>query len=182
MPAIANPNASRPYDMAPDTAQPRPSDPQQPSVGVRLSTTMHRTALTRELAHGALPGQSAELARRAHQLTSERRRRSLARAMRRAIAEAHRPPLARARLNMIRRSAVLEAEEAINAMTDRLNSPAPVRAEGMAMAELMLTNVEPSPLYNSTEPGTLRRQIGLATAAMDDVPESSRSHEFALVA
>jgi hypothetical protein len=182
MPAIADPFASHPHDLAPDTARRQRSAVEAPSVRVRLRTAVQRTALTRALAHGALETGSPELALRAQQLTSERHRRSVARAMRRTIAEAYRPPLARARLTLIRRSAVLEAEEAINAMIDRVNGSLPVRTEGMAMAELILNNAEQSPLYNSTGPGTLLRQIRLATAAMDDVPESSRSHEFALTA
>jgi hypothetical protein len=143
---------------------------------------VRRTALTRALAHGSLPGQSPELGLRAQQLTSGRHRRSLARALRRTIAQAHRPPLARARMSLVRRSAVLEAQDAIQAMIDRLSAQVSVQAEGMAMAELILNNAERSPLYNFSVPGTLRRHVRRATAAMDDTPQSSRSHEFALAA
>jgi len=43
----------------------------------------------------------------------------------------------------------------------------------------ILTNVDGnSPLYNASEPGTLRRMIRGATAALDAQP--ARSHEFVL--
>ena len=120
---------------------------------------------------------SDALALRAGQLTSKRNRRSLARAMRRTIDEAHKPPMARSRVVIIRRGAVLEAEDAIKAMIARLRSPQPLQAKGLAIAERILTNADHSPLYNRSEPGALRRQISLATAAMS-VADASQSHEF----
>ena len=100
--------------------------------------------------------------------------------MRRTIAEAHKPAMTRSRIVIIHRAAVLEAEDAIAAMIDRLTSPEPVRAEGMAIAERILTNADRSPLYNPSEPGSLRRVVKLATEAME--PRESQSHESPIAA
>ena len=48
----------------------------------------------------------------------------------------------------------------------------------MAMLEWILTSADRSPLYNTSEPGSLRRMIRAATSALDAHP--SRSHEFDL--
>ena len=71
------------------------------------------------------------------------------------------------RVPLIRRGAVLDAQGAIGTMIERLDSPRPVCAEGMAMVEQIITNADCSPLYNASEPRTLRRQILVATQALD---------------
>jgi hypothetical protein len=147
---------------------------------LRIRTARHRSELTRALAEGADPNARRDLALRAAQLTSDRSRRALVRSLRRAIADAHDPLLTRLRAVIIRRSAVLEAQSAIDAMIERLDSPVPLRAEGMAVAERILTNAERSPLYNRSEPGELRRAIRVATEALDPAP--AESHEFPLAA
>ena len=65
-------------------------------------------------------------------------------------------------------------------MIDRLTSPEPVRAQGMAIAERVLTNVDRSPLYNRSELGSLRRVVKLATKAIE--PRESQSHESPIAA
>jgi hypothetical protein len=177
MPVIANcPRARR--DDGPSGDSPRvgfgATVPR--SIFPRLRVAVERRALTRELSEGVDPASSPERSVRAVQLTSRRTRRQLARTLRRAIGEAHRPPMTRSRIVIIRRAAVLDAEDALNVMVDRLGSPEPVRAEGMAIAERILTDAEWSPLYNPAEPGALRRLVRVATAAMGtrDWP----THEF----
>ncbi|MFZ0216012.1 MAG: hypothetical protein WAM30_08740 [Candidatus Dormiibacterota bacterium] len=76
------------------------------------------------------------------------------------------------RVIIIKRAAVLEAQDAINAMIARLNSPEPVLAEGIAIGERMLSNAVESPLYNSAEPGALRRVVLVATEALDSFPRA----------
>jgi hypothetical protein len=170
MPPIANPNGTRPFDAPTDTFRDRPvTDWRSRSLGVRFRTALQREALTLALAEGADPGTRPELALRAAQLTSDRTRKALARTMRRTIAEAHKPPMTRSRIVIVRRGAVLDAEDAINAMIARLGLR-PVRAQGMAIAERIVTNADQSPLYNPSEPGALRRVIGVATAAMEGAP------------
>jgi len=148
------------------------------SAALHARVAMKRDALTRELAAGAPPELSPELGLRASQLVSPRARRQVARTWRGTLKEAHQPPLARAYFSIIRRRAVINAEEAINALIARLTSGRPVAPEGMARLYRLMTDGMESPLYAPAEPGTLRRQIILATQAMD--PE--RPEELALAA
>jgi Mg2+/Co2+ transporter CorC len=150
------------------------------STTLRLRGAVHRSKLTHQLARGADPLATDELAHRARQLIGERNRKMLARSLRRTIVEAHRPAMTRARMVIINRVAALEAQKAIEGMIERLVSPHPVRAKGMALLERILSNADRSPLYNSSESGALRRTIRAATAALDG--ESAESHEFALAA
>jgi hypothetical protein len=143
---------------------------------LRVATAVHRPRLTRELAAGISPEASDELALRARQLTSTRHRRTLARTLRGLLTEAHEPMPIRARVVIIRRGAVLEAEGAILEVIHRLASPRPVRAQGMAAVERILTEAEQSPLYNRCEPGTLRRDVLVALRELE--PDPSFGHEF----
>jgi hypothetical protein len=142
------------------------------SLVMRMRVAASRDRLTRELAEGTEPGSSPERGLRAAQLTSDRRRKQLARTLRRTISEAHQPGLTRSRVVIINRAQVVDAEHAINAMVARLGYAEPVRAEGMAIAQRILTNADSSPLYNSAEAGALRRQMLVATAALDTASRS----------
>lgn len=137
------------------------------SLAVRTRVAGSRGRLTRELAEGAEPGSSPERALRAAQLTSSRARKRLRRTLCSTISEAHHPRLARSRAVIINRAQVLDAEDAINAMVARLAYGKPVRAEGMAIAERLLTNADASPLYDAAEAGALRREVLAATEALD---------------
>ena len=176
MPAIADPYRARPYVERADTIRDHDPERRTYSLRIRIRTALHRDELTRALAEGLDPNRRAELSLRAAQITGARSRRTLARAMRRTIAEAHKPPMTRSRIVITDRRAVLDAEDTIQAMINRLTSREPVRAEGMAIAERILTNAERSPLHNPSEPGSLRRAITHATAALDTSPQ--RSHEL----
>ena len=179
MPTIATPQNRLPYDAPTDDARPRDSRAgRSHSLLVRTRVGIHRGDLTRALAEGTDPTSRPELALRAAQLTGKRSRRTLARTLRRTIAEAHQPAMTRARVVIIRRGEVLNAELAITAMIERLESPEPVRPEGMALTERLLTNADHSPLYNPAEPGTLRQLVLAATAVMG--PGPAQSHEFAI--
>jgi hypothetical protein len=171
MPAIVNPNRGRPYEARSDEfshtdyrAAPAPS------VTLRIRTALHRSELTRALSAGADAAARPELELRAAQLTSSRNRKALARTLRRTVAEAHKPAATRARVVIIERAAVLDAEDAFAAMIGRLCAPAPVRAEGMAILERMLRNADRSPLYTPGEKGALGRLIRTAIAAMEPRP------------
>ena len=177
------PTMGQPYRGWPDTA-PNESTPEGArgsrarSLGTQLRATVHREKLTRALAEGADPKASAELALRARQLTSERNRRMLERSLRGVIAEAHGRRMTHARA-IIDRRAALDAEAAIMEMIERLGGPSPVQPQGMALLTRILTNADgSSPLYNASEPGTLRRMVRSATAALD--VHAAPSHEFAL--
>lgn len=146
----------------PDAVPPSPRP-----LPLRTRVYVHRHGLTHALARGERPATRPELALRAAQLTSPRNRRGLARTLRRAVDDAHRPPTHPFGMALIRRKAVLEAKPAIQALIDRLENCTEVEAEGMAMADEIITNANRSPLYNASEPGTLRRQIRVATAALE---------------
>ena len=137
------------------------------SAALRMRVAMKRDALTRELAAGAPPELSPELALRAAQLVSPRKRRQFARTWQATLKEVHQPPLARAYYSIVRRGAVIDAEDAINALIARLTAGQPVAARGMASLNRVMTDGMDSPLYTPAEPGALRRQIILATEAMD---------------
>jgi hypothetical protein len=140
------------------------------SLRLRMTVAARRNALTQELADGANPASSPERALRASQLTSERRRRQMIRTLNRTLAEAHRPSVTRALAALVNRRAVLDAEDAIQAMIERLRSPEPVTVKGMALAERIITDGVSSPLYGRAEPGTLRRLVLIATAELDPSP------------
>jgi hypothetical protein len=65
-------------------------------------------------------------------------------------------------------------------MIERLRSPEPVRAQGMALADRILTNADGSPLYNASETGTLRLEIRDAAAALEADP--AWSHQLPIAA
>jgi hypothetical protein len=136
-------------------------------LGLRIRVWAKRDALDRELAAGAPASLSPELALHASQLVSDRRRRQLAGTFRRAIRDAHQPALSRSRFSIVRRRAVIDAEGSIDALIGRLTDAAPVAVEGMARLERLITDGISSPLYNAAEPGTLRREIMVATEALD---------------
>jgi hypothetical protein len=151
--------------------QPRTQEPPR-SLSVRAFVATHRRSLTRELSDGANPASSPGLTLRADQLTSERRRRSLARALRRTVHEALHPLPRRASFGLARRGAVIDAQDAIDILVKRLRSPEPIAAEGAALIERMLSDGAWSPLYNTAAPGALRRLVVMATAALE--PSVSR--------
>jgi hypothetical protein len=142
------------------------------SLALSMRVAASRTRLTRALAEGADPGSSPELAVRAAQLTSGRARKRLVRTLRHTISEAQHPKPIRYRVVIINRAAALDAADAINAMIERLSYAEPARAQGLAIAEQMLTNVDHSPLYNSAAPGALRQLVLEATEALDQAPHA----------
>ena len=163
MPTIASPEAGLQFHRRSadaDAAAPR-------SIALRMRVAVKREALTRELAAGADPASSPERALCAAQLISDRRRRQLARTLRHTISEARRPPLSRSRVVIIDRRGVLEAQAAIEALIERLDSPEPVAPQAMAIATRIACDAESSPLFNPVEPGTLQRQVRVATAALE---------------
>jgi hypothetical protein len=147
--------------------RPRDDHAVRRSLPLRIWVAINRDALTRELATGAPAAASSELTLRAAQLSSRRFRRRLAGTWRQTTKEARQPALHFAYTPIIRRRAVIDADDAINALIVRLSNNEPVAAEGMAMLDRLTTDGASSPLYVAAEPGTLRRQLMVATEAMD---------------
>jgi hypothetical protein len=149
------------------------------TLALRIKVAVKGDALLRELAAGAPPALSPELALRASKLVNDRLRRHLARALRRAIRDAHQPVTTRSRISIVDREAVIDAEVAIEALIARLSSRQRVATHGVAMVERLITDGVASPLYNRARPGTLRRQVLAATIALELEPERD---EFPLAA
>ena len=141
--------------------------PSDGPLALRLRVAVKRDALNRELANGAAPARSPELALRASQLVSDHERRKVANGWRRALRDAHRPATTRSTASIVHRRAVIEAEDAIDGLIARLTDADPIAADGMALVERLMTDGVSSPLYNTAEPGTLRRQVMVATEALD---------------
>jgi hypothetical protein len=178
MPAMVDPFGARPFAGPREPNLNVASHGRAGSMRLRIRTAVHRAELTRALAEGVDPDKTSELALRARMLTRPRNRRALARSLRRTLGEAQKPALTRVRLSIIDRRAVLDAEGEITEMIERLNGPSPVRAQGMALLERLLTNADRSPLYNTAGQGKLRRAIRVADGALDAHP--AQSHEFDL--
>jgi hypothetical protein len=150
------------------------------SLRLRVRVAARRDRLNRELADNADPHSSPELALRASQLTSDRRRKQLARTLSGFVEDANHPRLTRPPVVTINRAAVRDAEDAIITMITRLDDAEPVDPRGMAIAERIITDGADSPLYRYGQPGALRALVLTATAALDSSPAAS--HEWPLAA
>ena len=179
MPPLVDPYGARPYDHAPSPTDGPATEDRMGLLWLHIRTALHRADVTRALADGADPHASRELSLRARQLTGRRHRTALARSLQRTLAEARQPMMVRAPVVIINRTAVLAAEQAIAVTVARLRSQIPVRAQGMALLERLLTNADHSPLYNPSAPGVLLRMIRVAAVALD---AETDSHEFVLTA
>lgn len=137
------------------------------SVGLRVRVAAKRDELDRALAAGVDPAAGPELAFRAGRLVRERDRRGLAGCLRLVIAQADGSPwLTRASSREIRRGEILADRPSLVSLIERLESPRPVVAEGVAIAERLLTNLH-SPLFDWAEPGTIKRLACRAVSAME---------------
>jgi hypothetical protein len=132
---------------------------------VRLSVLLHRLTLDRELAAGADPDSSPQLALRATQLTGGRSRRRLADGLGRLLVDARRPgalsSAVHPRANLIRSEAVLDA------LQRRLRSDERLSPKGLAMLHRMLTDMG-SPLYAAADGYELSSVLRLVAASMTD--------------
>lgn len=135
----------------------------RPSTSLRLKVAIGRDALDAALAQGADINARPELALRAAQLQHLRHRRTLARTLRRVVAEAcgPRPPV-RATAVIIARPQIRAQRDDLLALADRLESPQPTRAVGVAIVQRLITDAIRSPLYVESDPRTLQ---GLARDA-----------------
>jgi hypothetical protein len=110
------------------------------AVWLRLRVSLFRNRLTRRLADGADSVESRELALRARQLTAPRMRRSIASSFEDVVARARRTgPLLTSQVPIDRKK-VQAASRELEELAGRLRSPEPVRAQGVALALLLLTD------------------------------------------
>ncbi|HLY36211.1 MAG TPA: hypothetical protein VKU35_05835 [Candidatus Limnocylindria bacterium] len=130
----------------------------------RLSARFQTWRLDGLLARGASPDSTPALSLRARTLVGQRTRVEVARALRRVQRDARRGhgpldptiPICRAR--------VLECQEQVDELVERLTQPGPVQARGVALARLLVVDGS-GPLY--ARPGvSLERTIEAAIQAL----------------
>jgi hypothetical protein len=124
----------------------------------RIMVRARAVALDGELARGHPPEASARLALRAQQLVRMRSRRDLADGIRRL--------LARAASATVRWERVRAAAGEFQALADRLLSPAPLPARGVAQARVLLGDGA-GPLYSRTSRDDLRARVAEAVRMLD---------------
>jgi hypothetical protein len=136
-----------------------------PTLALRARTWLRRRQLDDRLAHGADPRCDRELELRAHRICSKANCRRLARALMRVMHDAHHPaPLIGPQVR-VRRAAIRDCAEDIEALIRRLGDGEPVDPRGIALTDRLLTDGE-SPLYqNNGQP--LRYAIRSARLALD---------------
>ena len=137
--------------------------PRSPLLAARV--LLQRSSLRRALAAGADPESSAQLARRAEQLTSLRRRRALAAALNRALREAEAPPAPFTAAVPVRRREIRKTRDEIEQLARDLLAPGEVRPRGVVLVQNMLTHGE-SPLFTASPDGALQRAVRQARSAL----------------
>jgi hypothetical protein len=103
-------------------------------------------------------------ARRVRRLTKDHTRARLAGGLERALADAESGAPRLGAAVPVQRAAVLRCRDDLLTVTERLRSPAPVYAQGVAMIGELLTDAG-SPLYQSD--GDLRAVLEAAILALD---------------
>jgi hypothetical protein len=132
----------------------------------RVSTRLHADRIDLELARGASPDTSVELALRARALTSRRSRRGLAGGLRRVVDQAESPSIAAIVGIPVNRSRVLGATAEIEELRAALLARGPVGVQGVAQTKALLTHGW-GELYNRQRSDTLAPVIRRAIDALD---------------
>jgi len=133
----------------------------------RLLTALHSWRLDHDLAAGASPEASAQLALRGLRLVRLKERRALARSLRRLLEEAGRPqPRLFRSASPIRADRVAQVHAELARLEERLLTPGPVSAQGMAQVNVLLTDGT-GPLYQHGGCEVLRRRVLEAINALD---------------
>ena len=131
--------------------------PGPPGLGLRLYVALFRPSLDRALARGEDPVTRRALAMRAGQLVSARGREHVVVALERAVAAA-RAPRAFTAAVAPNPTTVLSNRSALLDLIDRLRSPEPVAATGVARL-LVLLRDGCSPLYSPARPDLLAGEL-----------------------
>jgi hypothetical protein len=136
----------------------------------RLAARWRRYGLDGALAGHAVAPARAGLVLRARTLAEPAVRGALGRQLRGIVDDARRgqaPPRVRICPN---RSDVLAAAQELDALADRLLSPDPVAAQGVAQVRLLLT-VGTGPLYRRGAAGDVRAALTRALACLHSAPD-----------
>ena len=149
-------------------AVPARSAPHRPGLAL-LWARLRAFSLDRDLREGAPTWQSPTHAVRSLQLTSDRRRRRLARSLERLLEAAEQPrALFSGAVVPPRRDQVRGAKPVIGEIVERLRCPGPVAAKGMVMLRDLLADGS-GPCYAKIRPDALNCQL-LVVSEMLDVP------------
>jgi hypothetical protein len=123
--------------------------------------------LDRDLAAGTSPDATTLLALRAQFLVCPVVRRRLARTIAAIIAEAAGPPARPGRMRVpVRRGSVRDAADVLQALVDRLLTPGPLPARGVAQVQRILTDGS-GPLYYPCAGVQLRSTVQDALDALE---------------
>ena len=129
-----------------------------PRMPASWSAWLHAARLDDALVRGASPAATAELAARARQVSTRRRRCRIAKGLNLSVHRSAQPatwPARTARVGVVREAAT-EARPALERLARRLLSPAPPAPAGVVLARRLLTDGV-GPLYvPSPVSGTLR--------------------------
>jgi hypothetical protein len=131
----------------------------------RLLVRWRSFRLDRDLADGALPDATMELALRARTLVGMPTRRGLARSVRHMLAVSTRPPSPGYPPVPVCRDRVRACSAEFEELIRRLLAPWPVPAQGVAKARLLLTDGG-GPLYRRASPDDLRSRVLEAADAL----------------
>jgi hypothetical protein len=126
---------------------------------------LRRGSLDRSLAAGADPAASPELARRARQLTSRRRRAGLAASIRNLLDTAERRPRGFTSAVPIQRRAILRERQMLLQLAADLESQDELEPRGIALVERLLIDGG-SPVYVDRPEGALHGALVHAHAAL----------------
>ena len=131
----------------------------------RLLARLHATKLDSDLAAGASPDGSVELALRARTLVQTCTRHDLALGARRVLTAATQPP-SPARLPVpVCRDRVRECSAELTELIGRLLAAGPVSARGVAQTRMLLASAN-SPLYHRASSADLRARVSRAADAL----------------
>jgi hypothetical protein len=137
----------------------------RPSLRLRVRVSTQSAGLDNELARGASPMRSRELALRARQLVEPKRRERLASALESLCEHAQRAPSTTSIVRLPRRE-ITEAGGSLLALAQRLRDPRPIYAAGAAMISVLLHDGT-GPAYTAGAGPELRRELRAAAAALD---------------
>jgi hypothetical protein len=140
-----------------------------------LAAHLDADRIDRELAHGASPEASIELALRSRVLSSTRTRHLLAHGLRRAIARANAPSSGLPGVVRLNRAEIISATPDIMELHRLLITGGPVSVHGVAQTHILLT-CGAGPLYSRRAAAHLGRSLRRAIQAMNILDTSMSTH------
>lgn len=138
-------------------------------MGLRARAWWHQSELDRQLSDSAEPGQSPELATRAHQLASANFRLELVAQLDSVLAKAEHPPHWRSVSIPVQASEVEAARAALLALRRAILDSPTLYARGAALASCLL-NDHGGPIYQRHGEGTVAQMATAASAALTGLP------------